>query len=410
MKKILFLILITTALYSQESGSPYSRFGLGFFNYSISTRSLANAGTSIAVYDDNELSNQNPASWSKIKNTVFSSGLMYESSTSKDLNATKNYSNINFSNTAIGIPLEKDKEMAFSLGIYSKSKVGYNVSQREIINGEGAEAVYFGTGGVSEFQFGLTYSPMKKLNLGIKAGYDFGEIQHSGKFNFDNADYTDNEYLNSIYTKGFSFTGGLIYSGLDNLLGIHSGNVGIVFSPKAGIKAKKERHSTFTSSSATILDTLSGNDIDITLPMNFGFGINLGLSERMNVAFDYQITGWEDYRFDGSNEGLKNSNRFSASFEIMPSKDFISTFAQRVRYSMGLYYEKMNLEINGQRINEYGASVGFGLPLSRNAFLNTAFIYGKRGKNENGLVLDNFFKVQFSLALNELWFVNTEDQ
>jgi hypothetical protein len=228
---------------------------------------------------------------------------------------------------------------------------------------------------------------------------------------FNNSEYTDNQYLNSTYVKGFSFTGGIIYSGLDELLKLPSASIGLVFTPKSGLKARKERFSTFTNNSTTIYDTVKSNDVDVTLPLNFGLGLNMGLNERLNVGFDYFFSGWEDYRYDGSNEGLKNSQRFSLSCELMPPKDYyLISLLQRTRYSFGLYYEKMNLEINGQRINEYGASVGFGVPLSRNAILNTAFIYGRRGKNENGLILDNFFKVQFSIALNELWFVNTEDQ
>lgn len=410
MKKIFLLLLISVSLYSQESGSPYSRFGFGFFNYSVSTRSMGNAGVSIAVFDENELNNLNPASWSRIKNTAFSSGLIYESSSSEDNKATKNFSNINFSNTIIGIPIEKSKEIVFSLGIFSKSKVGYNVSQRTSVENAPADAVYFGTGGLSEFQTGLTYSPLKNLNIGIKTGYNFGEVQHSGKLNFDDENYTDNEYLNSIYIKGFTFTGGLIYSGIHEALGLKSGSIGLIVSPESNIKAKKERYSTFTKNSTVFKDTVKSGELDVTLPLNFGIGINLGLTERLTVGFDYLYSGWENYRFDGSNEGLHNSSRFAASIEFAPQKDVLASVFERMRFSAGLYYENMNLQINGERINEFGVSLGLSIPLSRNAFLNSAVVYGRRGKNENGLILDNFFKVQFSIALNELWFVKTEDQ
>ena len=410
MKKILFLILVTATLYSQESGSPYTRFGFGVFNNSVSTRALGKAGTSIAVFDDNELNNLNPASWAKIKNTVFSSGLVLESSKSEDDKASKNYKNMNFSNTVLGIPLQKDKEFVLAIGIYSKSKVGYNVTKEVVVNSIPAEEIYFGSGGLSEFQIGLTYSPVKNLDFGFKTGYNFGEIQHSGKLKFNNSDYTDNEYRNSMYTKGFSYTGGIIYSGLDKMLNINSGNIGIIFSPKFDLRAKRERYSYFTSSSTSIYDTLISSDVDATLPMKVGVGLNLGFTERLNIGFDYLFSGWENYKLDGSNEGLKNSQRFSVSCELMPDKEFLASYTARMRYSVGLYYEKMNLEINGTRINEYGVTLGCGIPLSRNAALNTALIYGRRGKNENGLILDSFIKLQFSLALNELWFVNTEDQ
>lgn len=410
MRKLLLLIFIAVTIYCQESGSPYSRFGFGFFNYSISTRSLGNAGTSIGIYDDYELNNLNPASWSKIKNTTFSSGMIYESSTSEDYKGKKKYTNLNFSNTVIGVPFEKDKELIFALGLFSKSKVGYNIYQNVIVNDLPAKSIYFGTGGISEFMLGLTYSPYSHINIGFKTGYNFGEVQHSGKLQFNNSEYIDNEYLNSIYTKGFTFTGGIIYSGIGKIFGMNYGNIGIIFSPKSNIKAKKERYSTFSSTSATISDTVKTGEKDLTLPMNFGLGFDLGLSDKFHTAFDYIFTGWEQYKYDGTNENLKNSHRFSLCFETIPDKDLLASLSERTRYSLGIYYEKMNLEFNGERINEFGLSLGLGVPLSRNAFLNTAFVYGRRGKNSNGLILDNFFKVQLSIALNELWFVNTEDQ
>lgn len=410
MKKIFFIIIFAASLYSQESGSPYSRFGLGFFNYSISTRSTGNAGTSIAIFDENELNNLNPATWSKIKNTVFSSGLFYESSTSEDNNGKKKFQNMNFSNTVLGVPLEKDKEFVLALGLFSKSKVGYNIYQNVIVNDLPAKSVYFGTGGISEFMLGLTFSPMQKLNVGFKTGYNFGEVQHSGKLQFNNSEYIDNEYLNSIYVKGFSFTGGIIYSGLGDLLGIHYGNAGFLFSPKSNLRAKKERYSNFSSSSATISDTVVGGEKELILPLNYGLGFDLGLNEKYHFAFDYLFTGWEDYKYNGLSENLKNSQRLSFCLETIPKKDLLAPLSERARYSLGFYYERMNLEINGTRINEYGITLGIGVPLSRNAFINSAIIYGRRGKNENGLILDNFIKVHLSINLNELWFVNTEDQ
>ena len=409
MRKILFLFFITGFLYGQESGSPYTRFGLGFFNSSISARVAGKAGTSIASFDENELSIINPASSARIQNTVFSSGLILETSSSKDNNASKNFKNINFNNSLLGIPIYKEREMVLSFGFFAKSKIGYNIETEVISNSVSAKETFFGTGGLSELLLGLTYSPTRMLNLGLNFGYNFGEIQHSGTLKFNNSEYTDNEYTNSMHLKGISFTAGAIYS-LGKIFDFHSVNVGLYFSPKASLSTSKERISLFRTSSGTFTDTLFNPDYTITLPMNYGIGLEVGLTEKLLFAIDYSFMNWQDYTVDGLNEGLKNSNYFSLSCEYLPDKDILANYMNRLRLSAGVYYEQKNFEITNNRINEFGITLGCGIPLSRNSVLNSALVYGNRGTVDNGLIKDSFIKLQLSLTLSELWFVNTEDQ
>jgi hypothetical protein len=409
MKKTLFLFFIAGFLYSQESGSPYTKFGLGFFNNSISVRAAGKAGTSIASFDENELSIINPASSSRVQNTIFSSGLILESSSSKDDIASKSFNNINFNNSLLGIPIYKESEIVLSFGFFARSKIGYNIEKDVISNSVSTKETFFGTGGLSEFVFGLTYCPISMLNLGINFGYNFGEIRHSGSLKFNHSQYTDNEYTNSMYLKGFSFTAGAIYS-FGQIFDLHSVNVGFYFSPQTNLNTTKERISLFSTSYGTFTDTLFNPDYTTTLPMNYGIGFEIGLTARLILAIDYSFMNWQEYTVAGINEGLKNSNCFSLSCEYLPKKDILASYIDRLRWSAGLYFEQKNLEFNSNRINEFGITLGCGIPLSRNSILNSALIYGNRGTVDNGLVKDSFFKLQLSLTLNELWFVNTEDQ
>jgi len=409
MKKILFLFFISGFLYSQESGSPYTRYGLGFFNNPISARVAGKAGNSIASFDDNELSISNPASSARIQNTIFSSGVILETSSSKNDKASKSFNNINFNNSLLGIPVYKEKEIVLTLGFFARSKIGYNIEADVISNDILAKETFFGTGGLSEFLFGLTYSPIHNLNLGINFGYNFGEIRHSGSLKFNHSQYTDNEYTNSMFLKGFSSAVGVIYS-LGQIFDLHSVNVGFYFSPKANLNTAKERISLFRTNTGTFTDTLVTPDYTITLPMNYGMGLEIGLTKKLFLAIDYSFMNWQEYTVDGINEGLKNSNRFSLSCEYLPEKDVLASYIDRLRWSTGLYYEQTNLQFNNNRINEFGITLGCGIPLSRNSVLNSALIYGNRGTVDNGLIKDSFIKMQLSLTLNELWFVRTEDQ
>jgi hypothetical protein len=299
--------------------------------------------------------------------------------------------------------------MVLSFGFFAKSKIGYNIEQTVISNSVPATETFFGTGGLSAFLFGLTYSPISMLNLGLNFGYNFGEIRHSGGLKFDNSQYTNNEYTNSMYLKGFSLTAGAIYS-LGQFLNLHYTNVGFYFSPKANLNTNKERISYFRNDSGTLTDTLLIPDYNTALPMNYGVGIEVGLTNKLILAIDYSFMHWQEYTVDGIHEGLKNSNYFSLCFESLPDRDILANYTSRLRLSAGVYYEQKNLEINNNRINEFGITLGCGVPLSRNSVLNSALVYGNRGTVDNGLIKDSFIKLQLSLTLNELWFVRTEDQ
>jgi hypothetical protein len=316
---------------------------------------------------------------------------------------------MNFNNSLLGIPINKENEIVLSLGFFARSKIGYNIEADVISNDMLAKETFFGTGGLSEFLFGLTYCPIPMLNLGLNFGYNFGEIRHAGSFKFNNSEYMDNEYTNSMYLKGFSFTAGAIYS-LGQVFDFHSANVGFYLSPQTNLNTTKERISLFRTNSGTLTDTLTTPDYTVTLPMSYGIGLEIGLTKKLIFALDYSFMNWQEHTVDGINGGLKNSNRFSLSCEYLPEKDILADYANRLRLSAGLYYEQTHLEINNNRINEFGATLGCGIPLSRNSVLNSALIYGNRGTIDNGLIKDSFFKVQLSLTLNELWFVRTEDQ
>jgi len=299
--------------------------------------------------------------------------------------------------------------MVLSFGFLAKSKIGYNIEKETSSHSALAKEFFFGTGGLSEFLLGLTYSPLPKLNLGLNFEYNFGEIQHSGGLKFNTSEYTDNEYTNSMYLRGISFTAGAIYS-LGPIFGLSSMNVGFYFSPKFNLNVKQERTSFFRTPSGTFTDTLYIPDYTLDLPMNYGIGLEVGLTKKLFLAFDYSFMNWQDYKVDGVNEGLRNSNRFALSCEYVPEEDVLANFMNRLRLSAGLYYEQKNIELDNTTINEFGVTLGCGIPFSRNSILNSALVYGNRGTIDNGLIKDSFIKLQLSLTLSELWFVRTEDQ
>ncbi len=78
----------------------------------------------------------------------------------------------------------------------------------------------------------------------------------------------------------------------------------------------------------------------------------------------------------------------------------------RIAYRFGLSYEQSYLMFDGQQINDFGISFGVGLPIYRSSStINVAAVFGKRGTQENNLVLENYARINVSVNLYDLWFI-----
>lgn len=71
MKKIfLFILLLLSCLpVPAQSGSPYTRLGLGDIEYTYSARRAGMGSLGVSVADDNFINSLNPAGWHKINRT-----------------------------------------------------------------------------------------------------------------------------------------------------------------------------------------------------------------------------------------------------------------------------------------------------------------------------------------------------
>jgi hypothetical protein len=62
--------------------------------------------------------------------------------------------------------------------------------------------------------------------------------------------------------------------------------------------------------------------------------------------------------------------------------------------------------LGDQQINGFGISFGVGLPVYRsNSTINIAAEFGRKGTKQDNLVLENYAKVNLSVNLYDLWFI-----
>ena len=145
---------------------------------------------------------------------------------------------------------------------------------------------------------------------------------------------------------------------------------------------------------------------DFLLPASVGFGFSLGKNEKWLAGADIHFQQWEKYTWFGVSDSLKNSLRLSVGGSYNPSASTVSSYWQRVTYRGGFRYSQSYLGLRGQNINEFGISIGVGLPLPRTrSTINVAAEFGTRGTTTNNLIKENFVKFTLGLSIFERWFI-----
>jgi len=115
---------------------------------------------------------------------------------------------------------------------------------------------------------------------------------------------------------------------------------------------------------------------------------------------------WSSYTYLGKSDSLKNSLSLSAGGQFRPATNDISSYWKRITYRAGARFNQSYLYLNNTRINEFGISFGFGLPMKKTrSTLNIAFEAGARGTTQNNLIRENYFRFSLGASIFDRWFL-----
>jgi hypothetical protein len=75
-------------------------------------------------------------------------------------------------------------------------------------------------------------------------------------------------------------------------------------------------------------------------------------------------------------------------------------------YRVGAYYEQSYIQLGPDRVNNFGITFGFAIPIYRmNNAINFAVDIGQRGNKQGGLVRERYVQFIINLSLHDIWFV-----
>jgi hypothetical protein len=408
---IIFISFPFTSSGQKLINSPISRFNLGILEPAGSFRSIGMGGTGVAFRDKSSIYFSNPASYSSIDTNsfVFDFGLDYGFNILSDDSSTYFSDDLNFDHLLMGFPIAK--RWGIALGIVPLSNGYYNIAETipDDNNGTGEYIEYHdGNGSFTNFFIGSGINITKNLSVGVNMTMLFGSIKRSNEFDFTK----DLNVYNTIISEKLQLTGIGVDLGLQYTVLLKDNyflNTGTSWSLGKKYKSKYESIG-YRFNYYGISDTLFNIIDDSTkarLPGTLRLGLSFGKNNKFTTGIDFIYTNWSNAKFHGSDGYVANTKALLIGAEYIPDKFSNYNFLKRIEYRIGGHIENNYLVLKGKQVKEFGASIGFGIPLRRTiSKTNFFFDYTKKSWKGGDLVhYENYFTMGISLNLYDRWFL-----
>ncbi len=421
-----FLLTALPLFCIAQENSPYSRYGIGNLVPAGNILNRGMGGMSAGFADPVTINSLNPASYSYIVYTTLDVGLEYDGRVLKSQNPLGSFKSNNgiISYLQVAFPLLGDNKKAqknktswgLSFGLKPISKINYKISASSRTSIDSITAIYEGSGGVNEAYIG-TAIKIKNFSIGFNTGYLFGEKNYDTKLGFiDSVLYYKGEYDTRTRFGGVFLNGGFQY-GFKIKKGIFRigayGNLTQQFTASKDYQVQTFDYNA-TSGSVDKIDSVYENNNQkgkVQLPATVGAGFTLE-KEHVLIGADYETTNWDNYRFFGQKDLVKNSWLGKFGIQYFPSPDGSPKYFNNVRYRAGFSFGKDYIVADND-LPVYTVSVGGTFPLKlrhsfydyQYSFMNISLEYGNRGNNSNN-IKENTFKVGVGFSLSDRnWFV-----
>lgn len=419
-------IIFIVPIHGQNTNSPYSRYGYGILEGQAVGASKGMGGISYGVQGLNT-NPGNPASYAGVDSLtfIFDIGVSYNKSSLSEGGNKRSDDNGGLDYIAMQFPLAK--KLGMSVGILPFSSVGYQFGTVESTNSISTQKTFSGSGNISQIYGGLAYSPIKNLSVGANISYLFGNTTYNRVFNVLNvAEANIESDYHKLTVNMLKFDFGVQYAfhpDTENKLVL-----GAVFSPKIKSSGKITNiHYQSDASGNTVKNdtlTYTGKNAATDIPMSVGAGFTWNHKGRLTIGGDVTYQSWEKVRYSQyMKDELQDKDRFNNRWKFNGGIEYSidprdRSFLKRMKFRGGLNYANsyMNVLTSDNQVSgykEYGATLGFGLPLTdpytrRTSFVNINFEYSQVSPNKSNLIKEQYFGISLGLCINDLWFMKNK--
>ena len=392
-----------------QNNRQYSMYGYGLLSDRATSMQRQMGSVGYAMRSGRQINVMNPASYAAIDSLtfLFDMGIDFTSLWQKEDDVKDHSFGGGLDYITMQFPITK--YLGGSIGLVPYSYVGYAFGT-EIQHGAMTNQ---GEGGINQAYIGLA-GQYAGVSLGVNVAYSFGNVINDVFSTPETSGQTLFEHVMQI--RDWDIVFGAQYSA--SLTRFDRLNLGLTFSPKKTIHGQTWATIQETSRES-VADTIAYMDMkgNYYTPLSIGAGIGY-THERTGkwmVEFDVTYQQWskakyaplyaldnpENLVFQGMN--FRNRTKFALGGEIIPK--FRGNYAERMAYRAGVYFNNDYLNIQGNRLFEYGitAGVGFNTPEGK-TMINLGLEWKHRQAKPLALISENFFNITLGVNFNELWF------
>ncbi len=410
-KKILYILgcYFVTAIFfhipvfSQNTNSPYSVYGIGDIDYKMYNRTSGLGGTGLALRSSAYLINNNPAGIAGLSRsfyifnvagagkTVQFSGTPVEAgnTTSKD-----------FWIKGVSLSVKVNKFWATSLGFNQFSNINYQFSGNKQVEGTTSQYLisYQGDGGINDYYWTNAFSVGKHFMFGVKSSFMAGGINQTELIS-DQALSATIQSIQQDYYYHLRFEyGGIFYTPLSKTWDF---SIGGKFSTKTNMPSN--RTLTVVQNGVTLINDQYVQSNSFSLPMSAGGGIAITHNKRSTLVADYVFENWSQTGLKGNGWQMIDNKRISAGYELTREVNKLGKLPFERSIQFGAYYNSGYLNIHNKQISDYGITIGTAGNI-KNLLYNLSLDAGQRGTRSADLIRENYFQLTLGLSYRDFLF------
>lgn len=419
--------MAVAAMAQSGTNSPYSQYGLGVLADQSQGFNRGMAGLALGFRNSNQVNTLNPASYSAVDSLtlLFDMGFSLQNTNFQQGATKRNAKNGGFEYAVAAFRLAR--HVGFSFGILPYSNIGYQFYQSGTVRNALSEYSVTETyqaepGGVHEVYVGSGWSPLKGLSVGANVGYLWGNYDKWAVSSYSNTAISS---LSKVYSANISSY--KLDLGLQYTLGIGKADaltLGVTYGlgHKLGtdVKASIIKTNAQTSVADTLTHTVKNG---LALPTTWGVGLSYSRAGKWSVGADYTLQKWGSVDYPAMTDNnatyrlvsgmLRDRHKVTVGGEWVPDV-FSRFFLSRIHYRIGASYTTPYVRVHNAAgaltdgPSELCISAGFGIPVI-NTYNNRSLlnISGQwvRASAGNGLIKENYLRLNIGITFNERWFM-----
>ncbi len=418
MLKIRYSVLFTFYLSFCFSQGKMNAFGIGHYYHFQGIGNAADGISNINPTFQSDVSLSNPSTWHDLDYSFLTISYSGNESIWNSTSSSNGYSIL--SNAALIVPYKSKLSFGIVLSPYSDQRIELVDSVMTPFNAFGNEYNYVRSfkrnGGVMSLKIGTSYKLNDILGFGIFHNILFGSSRQNESIFFDGSSIVQSSIAQYDGISQDVFINLSVFKDL-----IISTKYTYIIRPLRGVFEQKN-----------LFDDANGNGYhDYLSPLDFPAPYPDSTSKFFNISNLHEPSGYTfgvsrflksgsslsielgTYKDNSKIENkirlplenkIKNTNSLKLAFSHYP-KELSFDLMDKFSLKAGLIYHEHMLRMNGDKINEFGYSLGIGFkfkPIGNQIDLN--YYYGNRSyinTNEK----ETIQQVQLAISLADIWFV-----